>query len=171
MESAHYNKVARILHWTMAVLIVGNLIGGLIHDIAPRMIMPGHFMGGLLILTLAVIRLLWRLTHRPPAWPAHFATWEKVSAGAVHWAFYVMMILVPLSGWLMVSSSDRTISIYGLFNLPKLPVEQSEAFGQLMSERHELLAYATIALLVFHIAAALRHQYVKKDGIMARMWA
>jgi cytochrome b561 len=171
MESAHYNKVARILHWTMALLLVGNLIGGLIHDIAPRMIMPGHFMGGLLILTLAVIRLLWRFTHRPPAWPAHFATWEKVSAGAVHWALYAMMILVPLSGWVMVSSSDRTISIYGLFTLPKLPVEQSEAFGDLMSERHELLAYATIALIVLHIAAALRHHYVKKDGMLARMWA
>jgi cytochrome b561 len=171
MESAHYNKVARILHWTMALLLVGNLIGGLIKDIAPGMIMPGHFMGGLLILTLAVIRLLWRFTHRPPAWPAHFATWERVSAGAVHWALYAMMILVPLSGWVMVSSSDRTISIYGLFNLPKLPVEQSEAFGDLMSERHELLAYATIALIVLHIAAALRHHYVKKDGMLARMWA
>lgn len=171
METARYDKVARVLHWTMAVLIIANLIGGLIHDVAPRLIMPGHFFGGILILTLAVVRLLWRLTHRPPAWPAHFAGWEKLSAGIVHWALYAMMILVPLSGWVMLSASEYPINIYGLFHIPELPVEESKAFAELMSERHELLAFATIGLLVLHIAAALRHTYVKKDGVMARMWA
>lgn len=169
METATYSRVARLLHWAMAVLIIGNLAGGLLHDVAPRLIMPGHFATGVAILALTVLRLGWRLTHRPPPWPQHLAAWERWSAGAVHWLLYAVMILVPLSGWVMMSASEYPINIYGLFTIPKLGVEQSEAFAELMSERHELLAFAMIGLLVIHIGAALRHRHVLKDGVLARM--
>ncbi len=169
METATYSRIARLLHWAMAVLIIGNLAGGLLHDIAPRLIMPAHFATGLTVLVLALVRLAWRLTHRAPAWPAHMAGWERWTASLTHWLLYALMILVPLSGWVMVSAGERPISIYGLFEIPKLGVEPSEAFKDIMEERHELLAFATIGLLLLHIAAALRHRYMLKDGMLARM--
>ena len=169
METAAYSRVARWLHWTMAVLIIANLVGGRLHDLAPRLIMPGHFAVGLIVLVLALARLAWRLTHRPPSWPATMAGWERWSAATVHWLLYALMILLPLSGWVMMSAGERAINIYGLFEIPKLAVGQSAAFKDIMEERHEMLAIAMVCLILLHIGAALRHHFVLKDGAMARM--
>jgi cytochrome b561 len=168
-DAGHYSRVAKWLHWAMALLIIGNLAGGLLHDIDPRLIMPLHKATGILILGLTVLRFLWRLTHRPPAYPTTMANWERWASTIAHMALYALMILVPVTGWLMSSAGRYPISFFGLFEVPKLDVPQTEAFGEMMSERHELLGYAMIALLLLHIAAALRHHYVKKDGILARM--
>lgn len=168
-DAGHYSRVARWLHWAMAVLIIGNLAGGLLHDVAPETIMPLHKAMGMTVLALTLLRFGWRLTHRPPPFPASMANWERWASTIAHNALYALMILVPLTGWLMSSSGRYPLSWFGLFEIPKLPVEQSEAFGEMMSERHEVLAFAMIGLLVLHIAAALRHHYVKKDGMLARM--
>jgi cytochrome b561 len=169
METATYTRVARWLHWIIGLLIIGNIIGGLAHDVAPQLIMPLHKSTGLLILALTCVRLGWRLTHRPPAWPATMAAWERMVARISHWGFYALMILVPLSGWVMMSAVARPLTFYGLFDVPKLAVPQDRAFAALMGERHELLAFFLIGLLVLHIIAALRHHIVLEDGVMARM--
>jgi cytochrome b561 len=168
-DAGHYSRVARWLHWLMALLIIGNIVGGLLHDVDPRTIIPLHKASGMLILTLTVLRFLWRLTHRPPPYPATMANWERWASTIVHMALYALMILVPVTGWLMSSASEYPISFFGLFEIPKLDVPQTEAFGEAMEERHELLAFAMIGLLLLHIAAALRHHFVKKDGMLARM--
>ncbi len=168
-DAGHYSRVARWLHWAMAVLIIGNLAGGLLHDFLPDGVMPAHFFSGILILFLTVLRFIWRLTHRPPPYPASMANWERWASTIAHNALYALMILIPLSGWAMMSASPYPINIFGLFTIPDLPVAESRELAGLMSERHELLAYGMIALLVIHIGAALRHHYVKKDGILARM--
>lgn len=168
-DAGHYSRVARWLHWAMAILIIGNLAGGLLHDIAPATIMPLHKATGITILMLTLIRFGWRLTHRPPAYPASMANWERWASTIAHNALYALMILVPLTGWLMSSAAGRPVSWFGLFDVPLLPVERSRETAGIFGERHELLAFAMIGLLVLHIAAALRHHYVKKDGMLARM--
>lgn len=168
-DAGHYSRVARWLHWLMALMIIGNLAGGLLSDVAPAVIMPLHKASGITLLFLTLLRFGWRLTHRPPAFPASMANWERWASTIAHNALYALMILVPLTGWLMSSAGSRPLTWFGLFDIPKLPVEQSEAFGEMMSERHEVLAFAMIGLLVIHIAAALRHHYVKRDGMLARM--
>jgi cytochrome b561 len=168
-DAGHYSKVARWLHWAMAVLILGNLAGGLLHDALPDAVMPAHFFSGILVLFLAVLRFLWRLTHRPPPYPESMAGWERWSSLIVHMALYALMILIPLTGWAMMSASPYPVDIYGLFTIPDLPIGESRDLAGAMSERHEILAFAAIGLLLLHIAAALRHHFVKKDGMLARM--
>lgn len=170
MTEDHYSRVARWLHWTMGLLIVGNLAGGFLHDVNPELIMPLHKSTGLLLLTLAVVRILWRITHPAPPLPAAMATWERATASFTHAILYTLMVLIPLSGWVLVSAGDWPLEFFGLFEVPKFIVEHSKEFRHVMEERHEQLAFAMIGLLVLHIGAALRHHFILKDGMLARMW-
>lgn len=169
METATYTRVARWLHWTIGVLIIGNLIGGLAHDVAPQIIMPLHKSTGLLILALSLARLGWRLTHRPPAFPAAMAGWERTLASVTHFIFYALMILIPLTGWITASAGSRPLDFYGLFPVMKFAVQKGSALAEISGEGHELLAFAMIGLLLLHVGAALRHHIVMKDGVLARM--
>lgn len=169
METERYSRVARWLHWGMGLLIIGNLAGGLLHDIDPKLIMPLHKATGILLLALVVIRILWRVTHKAPAYPASMSGMERFLSTGTHHILYLMMVLIPLSGWIMSSAGERPIGFFGLFDVPKFAVEKGSLLQGISHEGHELLAFAMIALLVLHIAAALRHHLVLKDGIMARM--
>ncbi len=169
METATYSRVARWLHWAIGLLIIGNLIGGLAHDVAPQLIMPLHKSTGLLILALTLARIAWRLTHRPPAFPAAMAGWERALAATTHGAFYALMLTIPVSGWIMASAGDRPLDFFGLFPVMKFDVVRESALWEIAHEGHELLGFAMIGLLVLHIAAALRHRFVLKDGVLARM--
>jgi cytochrome b561 len=165
-----YSRVARWLHWTMALLLIGNLAGGLLHDVAPEIIMPLHKATGMVLLALVLIRFGWRLAHRPPALPASMPTWEKLASQFTHLSFYALMILIPVSGWVMASAGRWPISFFGLFDVPKFAVERGSALAGAAHEGHEILGFVMIGLIVLHIGAALRHRYVLKDGILARMW-
>lgn len=169
METATYTRVARWLHWIIGLLIIGNLAGGLLGDFAPALIFPIHKSTGLLILALSLVRLGWRLTHRPPAYPASMAAWERTVGSVTHWIFYALMILIPLSGWIMASAGDRPLDFYGLFPVMKFAVEKGSTLAEVSSEGHELLAFAMIGLLLLHIGAALRHHLMLKDGVLRRM--
>lgn len=169
METERYSRVARWLHWGMGLLIIGNLAGGLLHDIDPKLIMPLHKATGILILSLAVIRILWRVTHKAPPYPASMSSGARFLSTAAHHSLYLLMLVIPLSGWIMSSASDRPISFFGLFDVPKFAVVKDSLMAEISHEGHEILGFVMIALLVVHIAAALRHQFVLKDGIMARM--
>lgn len=169
MEQIRYSRVARLLHWGVGLLILANLAGGFLHDANPQFIMPLHKATGILILALTVIRILWRLTHPAPALPAAMPMWERATASFTHALMYALMVLIPLSGWVLASAGDRPLSFYGLFDVMKFSVEKSEAFKHVMEERHEQLSFALIALLVLHTVAALRHHFLLKDGLLARM--
>ena len=166
----HYSRVARWLHWVMGLLIVANLAGGLLHDINADLIMPLHKATGITILALAVLRIVWRMTHPAPALPTAMPMWERAIASFTHAILNAMMILIPMSGWIMSSASRRPISFFGLFDVPKFNVIKDSPLAEISHESHEILGFAMIALLVLHIVAALRHHFVLKDGMMARMW-
>jgi cytochrome b561 len=172
---SRYSSTAIAFHWTIAVLMIGNLAGGLLHEsfgeAAEGAIIGLHKAIGVLVLVLSLARLAWRLGHRPPPLAATLKRWEIGLAHAVHWTFYVLMIALPLSGWLMVSAGQRKwpISFFGMFDVPFLPVNQDKAIGGLMHEAHEILGFFTIALIILHVLAAIKHHVFDGDNSVERM--
>lgn len=166
-----YSGVAIWLHWTIALLIIVNLAVGLLHDAVPvlRSWMGAHQALGLAILALTAARIAWRLAHRPPPLPAATPVWERVLAHSSHTLLYVLMIGLPMTGWIMVSGGDRPggVSIFGLFDVPHLPV--SKATGHVGHDAHGILGWAMLALVVLHIGAALRHHMLLRDTVLTRM--
>lgn len=137
---------------------------------------------GLTILALSLLRLLWRLTHRPPPMPATMPAWEVLAARGAHAAFYGLMIGLPLSGWLMVSAQwdgGKPLNVptlwFGIFEVPHLfglnamADEFRAVFAHNAEETHEWLAKGTAALLVLHVAAALKHHFINRDSVLIGM--
>lgn len=172
-DRMRYDATARSLHWVIALGILVEIVLGLGHDglkdALPFAIMPVHKAIGLTILLLSLIRLGWRLGHRPPALPAAMPGWQKGAAHGLHMLFYVMMIGVPLSGWVMASAGTYPLSWFGLADLPKLPVARGSALADMAHEGHELVGKLFIPLILLHVAAALYHHYGVRDGILRRM--
>jgi cytochrome b561 len=130
---------------------------------------------GITVLLLVVVRVLWRFTHRPPPLPSETTRVEAGAAHGLHWLLYVFMIGMPLTGWAVVSSSPFNLPTV-LFNLvpwPDLPVlpglANKAAVSHALAWVHAYGSWSLIALLAVHIGAALRHHFVKRDPILARM--
>lgn len=173
LAARRYSLGAIILHWTIALLIVGNVIGALYAEDLPKVeaqaIMNLHKATGLLVLTLTVLRIVWRLTHRPPPYPREMKGWEVALAKGVHSLLYILMIAIPLTGWLFVSaaSGGKLIDFYGLFGWPGVPLPQSRDTAGFIKEFHEIFAFALIGLWVLHVAGALKHMIGDR---FFRMW-
>lgn len=169
-SSDRYSRVAIWFHWTIALLVILNLAVGLLHDSVPalRSWMGAHQALGLAILALTLARIMWRLAHRPPPLPARTPVWERALAHGSHILLYVLMLAMPLTGWMMVSGGKPGgVSIFGLFDVPHLPV--SKATGHLGHSAHGVLGWVMLALVVLHIAAALRHHLALRDTVLARI--
>lgn len=168
-----YSIVARVLHWAIALLILFNLWLGFAHDTLPKdwQVMPVHKSVGLTVLALTLVRVLWRFLHPAPALPASMPQWERRAAQATHVAFYALMILIPLTGWIMTSAGTRPLSWFFLFDVPKFAVTKGDALVGLSAETHEIGAFLWAALILLHVLAALRHHFILKDGLMRRMLA
>jgi cytochrome b561 len=167
-----YNYVAIAFHWAIALIILFQLYLGLTMMDLPRADRFGavllHKSLGATILTLAALRLLWRLFNPPPPLPANTPGWQKGVAHATHWLIYAAFFVVPLSGWTMSSAEGRPVSVFGLLTLPDL-VAKDKVLGEQLGEVHELAAYTLLGLIVVHIGAALFHFIVKRDEVLARM--
>ncbi len=166
-----YSGVARALHWIIAILILFNLWLGFAHDALPRewKVMPVHKSVGLTVLALTIARIGWRIGHKAPPLPDAMPGWEKRTAHGTHVAFYALMLILPLSGWIMSSAGDRPLNWFFLFDVPKFGVAKGDAIVGLSHEAHELLPWLWSALIVVHILAALRHHFILKDGVLRRM--
>ncbi|MBY9062961.1 cytochrome b [Sphingomonas yunnanensis] len=170
-QAERYSRVAIAFHWTIAALVIFNIAVGLGHDPIPalRALMPAHKAIGLTVLALTALRVAWRLAHRPPPLPAHTPGWERGAAHATHWTLYLLLVLLPLSGWVMVSGPEgrRPLSWFGAFDLPYLPVTSPAAEGA--AKAHGLLGWVMLALVLLHVAAALRHHLLLRDQVLGRM--
>jgi len=166
-----YSRVAVAFHWTIAALVIFNIVVGLGHDPIPalRALMPAHKAIGLTVLALTALRVAWRLAHRPPPLPADTPSWERGAAHATHWTLYLLLVALPLSGWVMVSGPQgrRPLSWFAAFDLPYLPATSPAAEGA--AKAHGLLGWVMLALVLLHVAAALRHHLVLRDRVLARM--
>ena len=181
-----YSSVAIVLHWAIAAAILFQLAGGIwMVDFAGEnsalrfSIYQIHKTVGLLILALSLARLFWRLGHHAPAPQANWTPFERAASHAVHVAFYVVMIAAPLSGWAMASASPTNIPTF-LFLQQWLPFAHLPGFAgldpadrgsveALLKQLHILLGYVTIGLLLLHVGAALKHQFIDRDRILDRM--
>ncbi len=173
-----YSRIAIALHWLIALAIIGNLIGGLSLDwflegggpaIRSRglVIIGLHKSLGLTIILLTMLRIGWRLVNPPPPLPAHMTGLERRLARLSHGAFYVLMLVLPLSGWALASTGRAPIMWFGLSGLPRLPVAGTQR--GLFGESHAFLAWAMIALLALHLLAALKHHVLDRDDVVAGM--
>jgi len=176
-QSLNYSRIAISLHWMMAILIIGQIIGGVVmHNMDPTSLKfslyQWHKSFGILILGLSLLRLVWRLTHKAPALPKDMKPFEVLAAKFTHVAFYALMIGIPLSGWAMVSASETGIDtvLFKLIPWPEMPgIADSEVLETRLKDLHEILAKATIVLIVLHVGAALKHHFVNRDTVLSRM--
>jgi len=171
-SAARYTGVAIGLHWLLALLIAGTFVVGLYMadlPVSPSRIKlySYHKWAGVTILALSLLRLVWRLTHRPPADVA-MPGWQAKAAHVTHWALYALFFLVPLAGWAYSSAAGFPVVWFGVLQLPDfVPVDK--ALAEMLKERHEMLAWAMAVLVLLHVAGALKHQLIDKDGLLDRM--
>jgi cytochrome b561 len=172
IRTDRYSWGAIVLHWAIAALVLVNLVIGLFHESlldGIGWVMPVHRSVGIAVLALTLVRLGWRLGHRPPPLPFDMPGWERAAAKATHWGFYILLLVLPISGWMLSSNParPRAMSWFGLFPIPPLPI--STAAAKLGHNVHGLLGYAMLALVVLHVAAALRHHFLLRDAVLGRM--
>ncbi|MHA1528292.1 MAG: cytochrome b [Alphaproteobacteria bacterium] len=172
---------ARLLHWAMAGLILFQLGLGfrmvrLVSDVSEQFdLYQTHKSWGFVIFTLALIRVLWRATHKPPGLPETMSPPEVALARGAHLALYVLIVAQPVSGWLMASASPLQ-ETWGLKNLVFMWFEMPDPFQPgskglegIFKSIHAWAAFAMAVILTGHVAAALRHQFVRRDGLLRRM--
>ena len=170
---SHYTGVAIGLHWIIAVLVIAQIGLVMAGDAAQgsdaRLFRDTHKAVGISLLVLTVLRIVWRFMNPPPPMPEAMKRWEKTLASATHWLFYAVLLILPLSGWLASSAAGRDISWFGLFNWPLLPIGGGrEAAGQFM-DVHRIVVKGLYVLAILHVGAALKHQFVDRDGVLGRM--
>lgn len=193
VSSARYGTVAIVFHWTIALAILAMLPLGwwmtsAINDPANMgaafKAYQIHKSIGLTVLVLSVLRLLWRLTHPVPPLPPEMKGWEKLAAHLTHIGFYILIIALPLTGWIYVSagwsaSTDSPFAIptiwFGYFEWPHISMiagagdATRSTTARLSLEAHEWLGWGATALIVLHVAAALKHHLVNHDDVLNRM--
>lgn len=171
--SAVYSNVSIILHWIIALLVLGQIGLVMAHDAtdgpSSMAFMGLHKSGGLLILVLTLVRIAWRFKEPWKAMPVDTPHWQRVIARVTHIGFYVLLIGMPLGGWLASSAAGRDIAFYGLFNWPLLPVGGGRDAAKFFMEGHELAAKFLYVLLFLHVAAALKHQFLDRDNELRKM--
>ena len=176
-KPARYSAVAIALHWVLGLAILGMFGVGVYMTDLPfspwrLKLVNWHKWAGVTILALSVLRLVWRLTHRPPALPQVVSLgmppWQTRAYHATHYLMYALFFTVPLIGWAYSSAAGFPIVWLGQVPLPDLlPVNKELA--ELIKPLHEISAFALIGLAGLHIAAALKHQLVDRDGLLQRM--
>lgn len=169
-----YGFIAVLLHWSMALIIIGMLVLGLYMVALPSSpwkfkLYGWHKEFGVLILMLVAVRIAWRFANRIPTLPTYMPNWQKLGAESIVYAFYIMMLAMPITGWLMSSASGFPVSFFGLFVLPDL-ISQNKTLQQLFSTLHQWLGYGLIALVAMHVGAVLQHYLAYKDNLLRRMW-
>ena len=169
---ARYTSVAIALHWFMVIAVIGMLGVGLWMNELKNSpfkieIYTWHKWTGLTILALAVIRVLWRV-HRPPPPLPPMPRWQELGAEGSHYLLYGLLFAMPLTGWLMNSAAGFPLTWFGLFKVPALISKSRDAF-EFWGETHEILSRVLIGLIVLHFAAALKHHFISRDGVLSRM--
>jgi cytochrome b561 len=171
-SSLRYGWVAQGLHWGILALLILQVTLGSIADELPvglerLTLMSRHKSVGITILALAVIRLAWRWIDSPPPLPP-MPRWQSIASRLNHWGLYVLLFALPVTGWLMSSAANRPVSWFGLAQLPDF-VAPDAGLKEVFEEAHELLVNVLYVLVALHVLAALKHQFIDRDGLLMRM--
>jgi len=170
-----YGSVAKFFHWTLAILVILMLAGGLTLGSVKNSPYAGtifniHKSIGFTILILMTLRLLWRIVNPLPQLPISTPEWQRLAARSVHRLFYVAVIGMALAGWGMATAAGYPVNFWWLvkINMPWIP--KSEAFQQGFATAHYVFARVLIALIILHMLASLKHYFINQDGVVNRMW-
>ena len=168
-----YTAPAIALHWLIAVGLVGSFALGLYMSDLPLsptklQLYAWHKWAGVTLFMLVWVRLAWRLGHRPPSLPARMPALLRSAVAAAHGLLYVLMLAIPVTGWLMSSAKGVPTVWFGVLPLPDL-VARDTALGDLLALTHKTLNFTLLGLVVAHAAAALKHHFVDRDDVLTRM--
>jgi cytochrome b561 len=168
-----YGLITIMLHWIMAVLIIGLLAEGLYMVRIPVSLQKLKLFGwhkeyGMLVLILVCFRIGWRLANIVPALPDTIPQWQKFAARSAHWAFYGFMFAMPITGWLLTSASGLPVSFFGWITFPDMVAPNAD-LRIWFTVIHEWLGYGLIATICLHIGAALKHHFINKDNVLTGM--
>ncbi|MSO65536.1 MAG: cytochrome b [Alphaproteobacteria bacterium] len=176
--SGPYSKTARRFHWwTFALIVIQAPVGIAmvwrgksldIWDAATNTLYDTHKLIGFTALLLIVARLIYRLVHGRPADKPTLEPWQRRVSHVVHWAIYALLLTVALLGWFGVQLFPA-LTIFGLFDLPAI-VSPDQAAADRVLELHRTMAFLLLLLIGLHVAAALFHYLIRKDGVLHRMW-
>ena len=182
IQRTRYDAVAMVIHWLTAALMIYMVFFGedlmkegehaaKAGDAANATFEPSvHVSLGVSILLLTLLRILWRVTHTAPPYPVTMKRYEVIASKSIHGLFYLLMILIPLTGWLSFGGfleelpAMAGVQIFGMYPVPAAPVT-----GESFKELHEIGSNVAIALIILHVLAALKHQFLDRDGILKRM--
>ena len=169
-----YTKVAIAMHWLIATLIFLNVAVGVFMEGVPKSdpkhddVLFYHASIGSLVFMLAVFRLFWRATHKPPKLPPTIPSWQQNLAHTMHWVLYTLMLAVPFTGYLHRMAGGHPVSFFGIGFLPVL-IGKDEPLRLLTDTLHVCLVWTLCFLVAGHIGAALKHRFIDGDGIIRRM--
>jgi cytochrome b561 len=168
-----YTSLAKSLHWLMAIMIAGMLALGLyMHDLpfSPEKLRlySWHKWFGVTLFVLVWVRLAWRMRHPAPKLPATLSPLVRRAAHAGHATLYILMIAIPLSGWLMSSALGFQTVWFGVIPIPDL-ISRDRALADLLVLVHKSLNVALMLTLAGHVLAALWHHFILKDDTLRRM--
>jgi cytochrome b561 len=169
-----YTPVAKILHWFIVALLIGQFavawtmphIG---RNTKPETLINLHFSLGMLILFLVVLRLAWRMTHHEPPPIDGLPPWQGASARALHWLLYALLFAIPVLGWLNASWRGFDVTFFGLFKVPALIATRAPGWNW-TGDVHTFIAnYGLLTVVGLHVVAALYHAVIRRDGVFERM--
>lgn len=168
-----YGFVSKNFHWIMAIIIVFNFILGLFLEDLEKgpirfLLFNIHKSTGVLVIFLIILRFFWRLINTVPAHLSQNKFLNKISILA-HYSFYIILLIVPLSGWTYSSAKGGIVSVFGIFTVPAL-VEKNENIAKIAFSIHQISVYTFITILALHILASIYHHYFLKDKTLKRMW-
>lgn len=170
---ARYSTGAIILHWLIAIAVIVNWrlaeTAEHLEGAAAAVYMNPHKAIGITVLVLTLARLAWRFMNPPPPMDPEIAAWERYLARTVHVTFYVLLIGLPLGGWIAISAYGRGIEWFGLFTVPALPVGENPDLGKSVIELHATFGSIMILLVGLHILGALKHQFFDRNNELGRM--
>lgn len=169
-----YTRTAIVLHWLIGIALLAQLAFGWIVADIPRNTPPrGYYLNihksiGITLGVLIVLRLLWRLWHRPPAMPSSMVRWQQRAAVAIHRLLYALMLLMPTAGYVASNFSKHGVKFFGYMLRPWGP--DLPAVYRVVNGVHVICAYVLALVIALHVLAALHHAWLKRDGIFSRMW-
>ena len=169
----NWSSVIKLFHWCMALLIIAMMILGWTAKswpLSPTKITLffWHKSFGVLILGLALLRLLWRVSDEAPPLPGTMPRIERILARLSHGALYALMVLMPISGWVVNSAGKFPFKVFGVWRLPQI-VEPDKVVEELAKDVHLMLFWIFATMLLVHIVVALRHHYVVRNDVLLRM--
>jgi cytochrome b561 len=173
MTPNHYTPSAIRLHWLLAALIfvifpLGIVVHGMAFSPLKLQLLSYHKWLGVTIFVLALVRLAWRATHTPPPLPDSLPRWQHRVSHLVHGLLYVLMLTIPVSGWLMSSAKGFQTVLFGVLPLPDL-IDKNKTLAETLFALHQALNFSLLGLLAAHIGAALKHHLIDHDDILTRM--